>query len=323
MMEKIMQHAERAYLPHYASEAYGEIKAMANLMDDSIRRGQDVSEIPYVAASHHAVADLIKNAVHVVLPENGEIYRSTENTIPSEDECKSMANLPAPITCFEYSYTLNVGVDLNKQVCALPDIGIDHAPKRLTLVTDFKQLGLASNRVSVISVYYCVDANSRQWSFSPWQLFYEYPLKFISRGGNGVSIGCGFIKMFTAEELIDPLEKMQAVTEYEKDLNIVAQACHSLLAGAELLPVVEKSPTKLRKIGKKKLPKFSYHLLKIPSNRGVDKDFKGGHHSSPRRHLRRAHLRKLQTGTYTFVRQCVVGDADKGFVSKNYKVERK
>lgn len=318
-----MEHIQRAYLPHYAAEAYTDIKAMAKLLDESIARGQDVSKIPYVATSHHAVADLIRNAVHVVLPENGEIYRSTDKTVPTEDECRSMANLPAPITCFEYSYSLNEGMDLSLQVCASPEAGLDHAPKRITLVQDFRQLGLQTNRVSVISIYYCVDApTGSQWTFSPWQLYYEYPLKFVYRGGNEITIECGFFKMFEGTGIADPLERRQAVTEYEKDLNIVAQACHSLLAGAELVPTMEKSPTKLRKISKKKLPKFSYHLLVVPGSSHVGQDSKGGHHQSPRRHLRRAHLRKLQSGTYTFVRQCLVGDVSKGFVAKDYKMEK-
>lgn len=47
-----------------------------------------------------------------------------------------------------------------------------------------------------------------------------------------------------------------------------------------------------------------------------------GAHDSPRFHVRRAHIRKLPTGVLTFVRQCFVGDPEKGVVGKHYKMER-
>lgn len=45
----------------------------------------------------------------------------------------------------------------------------------------------------------------------------------------------------------------------------------------------------------------------------------GGHHASPRQHDRRGHFRNTRSGKRVFVRQCVVGKADRGAVFKDYQ----
>lgn len=46
----------------------------------------------------------------------------------------------------------------------------------------------------------------------------------------------------------------------------------------------------------------------------------GGSHASPRWHLRRGHWRQLMDGRCVFVRQCEVGDPERGGVIKDYTV---
>ena len=46
----------------------------------------------------------------------------------------------------------------------------------------------------------------------------------------------------------------------------------------------------------------------------------GGSHASPRWHLRRGHWRQFADGRRVFVRQCVVGDPERGGVVKDYIV---
>ena len=46
----------------------------------------------------------------------------------------------------------------------------------------------------------------------------------------------------------------------------------------------------------------------------------GGTHAAPRLHMRRGHIRRLPTGKTTWVRQCAVGNANLGTVSKDYAV---
>ena len=72
---------------------------------------------------------------------------------------------------------------------------------------------------------------------------------------------------------------------------------------------------------KGKPPFLSYKTLHIKTN---DKKLVsvggGGTHESPRLHLRRGHIRRLQSGNKVWVQSCMVGDAHKGFAKKDYKV---
>lgn len=67
---------------------------------------------------------------------------------------------------------------------------------------------------------------------------------------------------------------------------------------------------------------FGYKILVInPAGRIEAKnDSIGGHHASPRVHLRRGHIRRLPTMN-VWVQPCVVGDKTRGMVHKDYRVE--
>ena len=46
----------------------------------------------------------------------------------------------------------------------------------------------------------------------------------------------------------------------------------------------------------------------------------GGHHGSPRLHVRRGHVRRLPTGKMTWVRQSLVGNPERGIADKEYRL---
>ena len=73
---------------------------------------------------------------------------------------------------------------------------------------------------------------------------------------------------------------------------------------------------------KGKTPFFSYKTLHIKTGdkKTVSTGDGGGSHESPRLHLRRGHIRRLQSGNKIWVQSCMVGDASKGAVDKDYKV---
>lgn len=67
---------------------------------------------------------------------------------------------------------------------------------------------------------------------------------------------------------------------------------------------------------------YTYHVLNIdPAYVAPESQNLGGTHASPRFHIRRAHLRHYQDGTFTFVRQTTVGNPLLGQVDKDYKIE--
>lgn len=71
-----------------------------------------------------------------------------------------------------------------------------------------------------------------------------------------------------------------------------------------------------------KLPLYAYHTLvvDVPARAQPGQGEGGGHHRSPRQHLRRGHVRRLASGRKTWVSACVVGTADSGVVGKQYAV---
>lgn len=79
----------------------------------------------------------------------------------------------------------------------------------------------------------------------------------------------------------------------------------------------------LKKAAQKRgnLPPDEYYTLDCWTGehreRGQDQ---GGSHASPRFHVRRGHIRRLASGGTTWVRQCSVGNADLGKITKDYNV---
>ena len=89
---------------------------------------------------------------------------------------------------------------------------------------------------------------------------------------------------------------------------------------------IEKSPAKSTKQGKKvkaALPFDDYHFLTVdvPGKTGVRGEGLGGSHRSPREHLRRGHIRRLDSGPI-WVNACVVNAGIGSKVGKSYLVRR-
>lgn len=90
-----------------------------------------------------------------------------------------------------------------------------------------------------------------------------------------------------------------------------------------------KAPKALnkRRIAKGKPPKNDYHVLVLnvaKARQLAEHNQRMGSHESPRLHWRRGHWRTIhrhqQQERKTWVRKCLVGDPEKGFVSKDYLV---
>lgn len=69
-----------------------------------------------------------------------------------------------------------------------------------------------------------------------------------------------------------------------------------------------------------KLPLYSYWTLAIKPGVGARGEPLGGHHESPRIHLRRGHIKKRKTGNFWW-RPCAVGDRKRGVVMKDYELK--
>jgi len=86
--------------------------------------------------------------------------------------------------------------------------------------------------------------------------------------------------------------------------------------------LIDNEPSKLKqsRVKKGKTPLFTYKTLHIKTSYTKGKNKGEGKHASPRVHLRRGHIRTLNSGLTTWVQPCVVGDKSKGMVHKDYAV---
>jgi hypothetical protein len=77
-----------------------------------------------------------------------------------------------------------------------------------------------------------------------------------------------------------------------------------------------------KRIAKGKVPFFSYRTLRITSDAAPKMgEATTATHASPRLHLRRGHIRRLQDDRRIWVRASLVGDKSKGFANKDYAVD--
>lgn len=302
------------FLPQYAAQAVIDLEATA-------KRLRNQPNLRYYVTAVESVASLIRHAVHVVLPENGEIYRSNDlgGEMPSEDECQSFAGLPAPVTCFEYPFTYASGDREHDDV---------QAPRRITIVSDGKQThegpvpeGMVQC-ATFISVIY--NEHIKSWMLIDCGLSVKTPLEVAYQPGTKLwGPQAHARELMTGETFSQTSQKFQRIAgQFHADINAVVQCCHALRAGAHFDEHVEKSSARRWKFEKRGVGGFTYHVLKLPERALSSSVPTGGAHASPRFHVRRAHIRKLPTGLLTFVRQCFVGDAEKGMVGKHYKVEQ-
>ena len=86
------------------------------------------------------------------------------------------------------------------------------------------------------------------------------------------------------------------------------------------VPTVRDTFTNRRKMQQGKAPTYDWTTVYIEPAKPRSAS-KGGTHASPRLHDRRGHLRRLTTGKNVWVKACKVGDASKGAIFHDYKIE--
>jgi hypothetical protein len=297
------------FLPQYAAQAVADIEEIVVAVDKAAKRaGQDRVEA-FLRTDDNAalyqeakfLAATIRSAVHVVLPKNAEIYRSNfPIPPPTAEEIESLVGLPAPTTCFEF-YCDNV----------------QPATKMIAIVIDRKQLGEGQTGLVVFQTFENPD------KFIPTRngIYFPMPLEFVLHSDHKLAVVC---KPFRVSKERGPFKNEDSETQVAeacmRGLHAAIQCCHALRAGATLNEQWETSAGRRYKFEKKGVGGFTYHVLKLPE-KYADSLPGHGEHASPRFHVRRAHIRKLPTGVLTFVRQCFVGDRERGIVAKHYKVE--
>lgn len=332
----------RARLPQFCAEAVASLKYQdpihslyaSSTLDEVRVASVDPMTIREAFRLNRELAlDLLEAAVYVILPPNGEIYKSNNpadidrarpDRIANDDECQSVMGLPAPITAFEFRATHPVA--RNPRMYSWCESGGHYAPKRIVIAVAHRQVfpdADIANQFMLFGLRECplTTLNGRPfWEVNRFAAQFPIPLVFEQGDDGGWSTGC--TPALTDGNAIKD-EHHQACGEaivhmYTHQLGAVVQACHALRAGAELIETVDSDHTQRQRLKKRGAGGFTYHVLKV-AGQTLKAGPSMGSHTSPRRHIRRAHIRKLPTGKLTLVRQCLVGS--RGFVDKSYRIE--
>lgn len=116
-----------------------------------------------------------------------------------------------------------------------------------------------------------------------------------------------YIRRMSSNEIKGMLELMEVLSCSNVKIDTVSQVAPSV---------------NLKRERKGKLPLYDYHILSVEKPAVLGKsEPQGGTHASPRQHLRRGHIRKYSNGRKIWVNACLVGDASKGFVDKDYAIK--
>lgn len=84
-------------------------------------------------------------------------------------------------------------------------------------------------------------------------------------------------------------------------------------------------PEKLnkRRLERGHSPFLSYKILTLDVPLSENRKSEGtGTHASPRMHLRRGHIRRLENGKKIWVNSCIVGEPENGIMEKTYKIRK-
>lgn len=225
------------------------------------------------------------------MPDNGYIF-GKEN-IDTKD-----CDLPFKEFCYSTAHTVNPdGTIGNKVIC-----------KTLIFITRNTDFDIDQVE-KTYAMYFVYSPDTKLWVLLP---FYA----LINDGFNG-----GDILFFGDREKNkeDGKQIAQVVADFMLILNelLTALSCKNVEQ-----TIIQKADQKLndKRVRNGKLPLLDERILTIKANKKISgTGTGGGTHQSPKQHLRRGHIRRLETGNI-WVRSCVVGDASKGIITKQYKV---
>lgn len=259
----------------------------------------------------HSCADLrvlqalIRQSEKFLLPPNGELLFTREYREPFFD----LMQLPYPVIALEIPVTKSDNLDGNSVSKSLIIAWTKESGCSWPSVVD------ADDAINFTEMVYF----DNMWQIRPGICGFS-PSSPNFQGGKTLAMsGCPAF-----EEYFEVCSRHEIETDlggmFSSGFNALLEFC--LTVNCENVAQERLEPSKVMnqsRVSKGKTPFFTYRFLRIPALK-VDSVAAGATHSSPRMHLRRGHLRRLQTGKVTWVRNTIVGNPELGAVEKTYVV---
>lgn len=271
------------------------------------------------------------DAVHFALPDNGSVFDDSLKGIQGKD-----VRLPFRKITIEY-FSDDIETGFNA--------GLRPAPKRLIFAQEICEAdapGIArsfDSDVTIMILAFYANASGEWepcvagWMLPATQWGGKEGLKsFIAPlvPSRDDSVMAGRLFPFLPQMMRDGIAehgKEKALQFFMHDISgevrAVLELCEALSCSNVTHEPIEKvNPTvNARRVRAGKLPMYETRCLVIDAGRTVStaSGNVNSSHSSPRQHLRRGHIRRLESGN-VWVNSCVVGDKAKGVINKSYMV---
>ena len=127
--------------------------------------------------------------------------------------------------------------------------------------------------------------------------------------------------------LVDQVGEQEAmrhtVHDIADEITTTLELCEALACSNVTIDTIqtENKKVNIRRVEKGKLPLYETKVLSLEVPQTHEKTGIGiQDRRSPRQHLRRGHVRILQSGSRIWINSCVVGDKKKGRIDKEYRV---
>lgn len=278
---------------------------------------------------------LMATATKFILPEGGYYVDWSD---PTKKELESI-RLPYPVVTLEFA--------VGKGVTELKPGQKRSSQRVLVCFEQEKQGRLGFNLIS-----FARNDEDKSWAGSPMVMFYPYdnsmsvvdksevPPDVVEMMGEQAKKKSSFtlfevvcvtpmqrtFEVFAqrAGRDLASFERILAL-ELGQDLGVVLEFLNVLnCANVEIVKIEESKALNKKRARQGKIPFFEYKQLMVRPGKSYVKGKKEGileaWRNSPRQHLRRGHIRRLQKGTRIWVTSHLVGDPQKGRVEKEYRM---
>lgn len=294
---------------NYSAHAVDDLKAMRNWYQKNGTKEQSAS-LPILAK----VISILRTAEKFLLPHDCELLSFNEVS----EKYRDLIRLPYSAVALEFSTSPHRNGGSSKGIVLAWHGLNDLAPEQLQEF-DFDE---RAEVIAFTSFFY--SDRQKKWMPSPHVFWFHRDHLDIHLGGIRAGIHNALAYGDMHQEMISAMSDERQQRELDGNLKVCMDAILEFLVTVNCENVIQNSlaPSNVlnqKRKSKQKEPFYSYRILSIPggSNPGSPQ---GGNHASPRIHLRRGHLRRLNTGKVTWVRHTIVGNAELGVADKNYRV---
>lgn len=310
---------------NYAAQA--EI-ALKQQLDDEIMpiKEGETKYAPDMAGLAEMITS-IKSAQHFAIPDGGVVFDDNRKGIKGLD-----VRLPFPCVTIEYFGSPKKTLVIAKEISVAEFYELSE--KNGIPLAAINEVVAESSSDLFIVIYALFDTHGR-WMPVPVSVVIPSKWDSLNKDEIGVknSLMCGGVHFVLLPSRIHPLVLDVGENEAIRRLTLlIGSGVKALLEFIEALSckniefaTIQSAPTaaeSAKRAKKGKLPIYETKVLslKTTENKSALKStgLRAGH-ASPRQHLRRGHIRRLESGNI-WVNSCIVGDASKGVVHKSYEV---